>query len=158
MVGDKRRLVGIAVALFLTASSALSDDLEGKIVTEIRIHGLAHTKDYVVARELVSRVGEPFSEQNLKKDAERLDRLRIFSSIEIRSVAVDSGVRIEIEVSETFPYMPIISIRVDDENDDAHRRRAQEQPDGRGELELLGPVRPARHGQQGHRHQQDQEQ
>ncbi len=116
MVVDKRRLARISVALFLTASSALSDDLEGKIVTEVRIRGLAHTKDYIVERELVSRVGEPFSEQNLKKDAERLDRLRIFSSIEFRSVAVDSGVRIEIEVRETFPYMPIISIRVDDEN------------------------------------------
>ena len=116
MVGAKRRLAGTAVALFLTASSALSDDLEGKIVTEIRIHGLAHTKEYVVERELVSRVGEPFSEQNVKKDAERLDRLRIFSFIEIRSVAVDSSVRIELEVRETFPYMPTISLQVNDEN------------------------------------------
>ncbi|GMR24093.1 MAG: hypothetical protein BMS9Abin37_2589 [Acidobacteriota bacterium] len=116
MVEDKRRLAGIAIALFLTASSALSDDLEGKIVTEIRLHGLAHTKEYVVERELVSRVGEPFSEQNVKKDAERLDRLRIFSFIEIRSIAADSGVRIEIEVRETFPYMPTLSIQVNDEN------------------------------------------
>lgn len=116
MVRGRRRLAGIAIAWLLTASSALSDDLEGKIVTEIRIHGLAHTKDYVVERELVSRVGEPLSERNVKKDAERLDRLRIFSFIEIRSVAVDSGVRIEIEVRETFPYMPTLSIQVNDEN------------------------------------------
>ena len=82
MFGNKRRFPGIVVAAVLVASSAFSDDLEGKLITEIRIQGLSHTKEYVVVRE-PSRVGEPFSEQNVKKDGERLDRLGIFRSIEI---------------------------------------------------------------------------
>jgi len=116
MSGDTRRFAWIVVTLFLIASSALTDELEGKLITALQIQGLSHTKAYVVERELASRVGEPFSEQNVLKDAERLDRLRIFSLIEIRGVAVDSGVRIEIEVRETFPYLPTISIQVNDEN------------------------------------------
>ena len=118
MVEHKPRFVGTVLAVCLVATGGFSDDesLEGKIITEVQILGLSYTKENVVDRELASRVGVPFSERNLQKDAERLDRLRIFSSIQTRPVAVEGGVRVEIEVRETFPYMPTISIQVNDEN------------------------------------------
>lgn len=118
MVGHKPGFVGaLLVVVGLSAATAgFSDDLEGKLITEVRIQGLSFTKDYVVDRELSLREGEPYSERNRREDAEHLDRLRIFSSIEIRPVADGDGVRVEIEVRETFPYMPTISIQVNDEN------------------------------------------
>jgi outer membrane protein assembly factor BamA len=116
MSGHKRVRLGLWLSALLLATSLFSEDLDGKIITEIRFDGLDYTKPYVVERELHSHVGELFSEQTLRQDTERLDRLRLFSSIDARAVDTDAGVRIEITLHETFPYMPTISIQVNDEN------------------------------------------
>lgn len=116
MSHNSRRFVALALSACLNAVATSADDFEGRPISEVEICGLGYTKDYIVERELALRVGEPFSERTAQKDAERLDRLRIFSSIDIRPVAVEEGVRVEIVVRETFPYMPTVSVRVDDEN------------------------------------------
>lgn len=113
---DKVTIWGCLFCSFLCASLVQGDDLEGKLVDEIRIVGLKHTKEFVVYRELVSRVGEPYTPEKVRKDAERLDRLRVFSSIQVRPVAKNGGVLIDIEVKETLPYLPTLSIQVNDEN------------------------------------------
>ena len=115
--GANTRL-SIAIALNVIAARSVSatDELEGKLVTEIRIHGIKYTKEYVVTREIASRVGEPFKRENVDLDKERLDRTRIFSSIDVKALSEDDGVVIDITVTETFPYLPIISMQVNDEN------------------------------------------
>jgi outer membrane protein insertion porin family len=65
---------------------------------------------------LVSKVGEPYLEEYAKKDLERLDRLGIFSSIQIHPIEEDDGIILGIEIKETFPYLPMISIEITDEN------------------------------------------
>ncbi len=91
------------LALLAFRSTAFSDELEGKLVSEIRIEGLRYTKEYIVLRELASRVGEPYSAQKIQKDRERLDRLRIFRSIDLRVEPDGEAVRITVVVAEILP-------------------------------------------------------
>jgi outer membrane protein assembly factor BamA len=89
--------------------------LDGKIVKEIRINDLRFTKPEIITRELAAKIGEPYTEENAHKDPERLDRLGLFSSIEVQAVAEGDGVVIVVEVEETFPYLPTLSLSVTDE-------------------------------------------
>ncbi len=89
--------------------------LYGRMVKEIRIDNLRYTRRDLVLRELASKEGEPYLEENASKDLERLDRLRVFSSYEIRPVEVDGGVVLNVIVRETYPILPALSIDVKDE-------------------------------------------
>jgi outer membrane protein assembly factor BamA len=91
--------------------------LAGRIVKEIRISGLRTTREYIVRRELTTEVGKPLDPASLETDYERLDRLGIFSDIAIfPSIDVDGAVLVFVEVKETFPYMPVVSMSISDEN------------------------------------------
>ncbi len=92
------------------------EHLYGKIVTDIRIAGAESTREYIIKRELASRIGEPYTELNAGKDFERLDNLGIFSKIELEPTEEDGGVVLNILVTETFRYLPVVSISIDDEN------------------------------------------
>ena len=90
--------------------------LYGKPVKEITIVGAKHTKEYVIRRELVSRVGRPYLEANAKLDIEKLMRLGIFSSVEVHGKASGDGGILTIYVVETFPILPVVSVAISDEN------------------------------------------
>jgi outer membrane protein insertion porin family len=109
------------ILLMLCDSSAAAAQEEdshvyGRIVAEIRVIGLKTTKVDIVERELKTRVGEPFTRENEQKDYESLDRLQIFSEIKIYPALGDAGLVVFIEVKETFPYLPVISLDISDEN------------------------------------------
>jgi len=111
----------LSVIFLLCAGQGLSGQADdshvyGRIVTEIRVTGLKTTKPYIVERELRTKVGEPFTEENEQKDYESLDRLQIFSEIKIYTAMGEKGLVVFIEVRETFPYLPIISLSISDEN------------------------------------------
>ena len=88
----------------------------GKTVKEIRINGLRYTKEEIIIRELASRVGEPYLKKNAEKDAERLDQLGICSAVNIETIEEGDEVVLVIEVKETFPWLPTISLDISDEN------------------------------------------
>ena len=88
----------------------------GRPVREITIVGTKHTKEYVLRRELASRVGQPYLEQNAKLDIERLTRLGIFSSVKVYGKASDGGIRLTIDVVETFRILPVVTVSISDEN------------------------------------------
>ena len=90
--------------------------LYGNTIREIRITQLQHTDRDIITRELASQVGEPYLQENTQKDLERLDRLGIFSAIEIEPIREGDGVVLVIDVEETFPHLPIVSLEVSDEN------------------------------------------
>ena len=61
-------------------------------IQEIRIEGLRHTREDVVRGQMHSRTGEPYDPEIVAGDRERLDRLGIFSAIDIRPQDVPGGV------------------------------------------------------------------
>lgn len=90
--------------------------LYGMPVKEIAIAGAKHTKEYVIRRELASRIGEPYLEANAALDVEKLTRLGIFSSVEVLGRASGDSVMLTIDVVETFRFLPVASISISDEN------------------------------------------
>ena len=99
-----------------TVSPTDVNQLYGKTVKEIRISRLRYTKREIIIRELASRVGEPYLKENAEKDAQRLDRLGICSAVRIEPIEDGDGVVLVVEVEETFPHLPTISLDVSDEN------------------------------------------
>ncbi len=93
-----------------------NEELYGKVMKEIRITGAKRTDIDIITRELASQIGEPYLKRNADKDYGRLDRLDIFSYVDIQPVDAGNGVALEIEVQEIFPYLPFFSYEVTDEN------------------------------------------
>jgi outer membrane protein assembly factor BamA len=107
----------IACLPYVAYAGADSSHVYGQTVAEIRIMGLSRTKPFIVERELTTKVGEPFTIENERSDYESLDRLQIFSSIQIYTARADEGgVVVFVEVKETFAYLPVVSISISDEN------------------------------------------
>ncbi len=105
--------------LILTVTGAaygIYQSCEGKIIKEIRIKGTRWTREYIILRELYSQKGKPCTFSNLQKDKERLDRLGIFSQVEITPFVEEEQVVLEIEVHETFPYLPTLNLKISDED------------------------------------------
>lgn len=109
---------GAADAAFSNQDSLVLAEsaLYGKPVTEIAIVGAKHTKEYVIRRELASRVGEPYLEANAAHDIEKLTRLGVFSSVKVHGRASGDGVMLTIDVVETFRILPVVSVSISDEN------------------------------------------
>jgi len=108
--------LGAAAANSNAAAQADSAQLENRIIDEIRLIGVNYTKPFVVTRELASREGEPYSAAKARKDAERLDRLGIFSRIDVRGIEEQGRVVLEVDVLETTAFVPQISVRLTDED------------------------------------------
>jgi outer membrane protein insertion porin family len=89
---------------------------EGKIIKEIRFEGLKRTKEYIVTRELTSKVGESLHQDKLKKERQRLEMLDIFSEIRIESEVDGDEVVLSYTFVETLAILPSISIKITDEN------------------------------------------
>lgn len=116
-------IYGLVIAALLacgqkaSAQAIVEDEpVYGKIVKEIRLIGLKYTKEYIVIRALASRVGEPYLVKNAREDYLRLDRLGIFSYTDITPALEGEEVILEIEVKETFPYLPSVKFQITDEN------------------------------------------
>jgi len=89
---------------------------EGKNIKEIRIIGANKTKHYIILRELYSSVGQPFSVKNVVRDDQSLDKLGIFSYVNIYPIEEEGEVVLVIDVKETIRYLPVVSMSISDEN------------------------------------------
>jgi len=90
--------------------------LDGRIIREIRIDGLKQTRRETVLRQLASKIGEPYTTGAEEADRRLLDRLTIFSSIQVTPRLEGDGVALDIRVKETFPYSLYPSISSSQEN------------------------------------------
>lgn len=125
-----RSLFAIAVLLILVLVSGCgvvkirdrpSTGIEGETaygppLKEVRIFGLNTTKEIVVLRQLASKIGDPYTQESAYQDYRNLDRLKVFSSIQLDTVPDGDGVILEITVTEVNPYTPTVTIGITDEN------------------------------------------
>ncbi len=88
----------------------------GKIVKEIRLEGIRHTKLAIVNRELKTRVGHPYLKEQARADLNRLNNLDLTSEIQLEPVLDGDGVILVIRALEIFPYLPFLSYEITDEN------------------------------------------
>jgi outer membrane protein insertion porin family len=115
-MGAARRKVGLVVAGLLALgagpvgaavdSSSLAR-FEGRQVTVVELTGHETTKDFVITRELQTRVGEPFHVETLDADVQRLDNLSIFAQISVEAEPDGEGVRLVFRVKEMPSWVPL---------------------------------------------------
>jgi len=114
-------LVMVAAAACLAESGALAQEAVvvaepwGEIIGELRFEGLNRTKEYIVTRELVSKVGEPCLQANLEKEKQNLEQLDIFAGIEIEAELGPDGVIVHYKFVELFLLLPSVGIKFSDE-------------------------------------------
>jgi len=114
--GILMRLV-FAIALVFAPHFLLSgQDAAQKKVKAIRIVGNKRTDDLVFQRELSPLIGAPLVKDYVDFAFSRLDRLRIFSGIKITPVEEEDAIVLLVEVKETFPIIPSLSLSFSDEN------------------------------------------
>jgi outer membrane protein insertion porin family len=89
---------------------------EGKTVTLITVTGNRVTKDFVISREIVVKIGEPLSIAELKKSVQNLNNLDIFSSIKVTGAEDEDGVSINITVREMPWIIPYLKFKYNEEN------------------------------------------
>src|SRR5512137_287564 len=89
---------------------------EGLIIKEIRVEGLTRTQEYIVTRELISRKGEPYREENVTKEKVRLERLDIFVDIQAEAVVEEGQVVLTFRFVEILKFLPSLSVQITDEN------------------------------------------
>ncbi len=113
------RAIPAAAALFAFTFALQAAPIEGdgsNTVREINIHGLEHTLESVVRQQLTSAVGDPYDEEIVELDRERLDRLAVFSEIEIEPTIDGDDVVLDIRVVETARFIPFPAFSFVEEN------------------------------------------
>jgi outer membrane protein insertion porin family len=87
----------------------------GRIVAELEFSGLNRTREYIVTRELVTKVGEPCLRENLLKDQENLHQLDIFSNITVTTEDGPDGIIVRYEFVELLVLLPSLGLKFSDE-------------------------------------------
>ncbi len=103
-------------AATLPVPSAAAQNPPTKKIKAIEIIGNQRTQAKILRQELSPLVDQPFGINYLDLAYNRLDRLGIFSGITITPVEESDGIILRIEVKETFPIMPAVSLSFSDEN------------------------------------------
>ena len=98
------------------ALAQAADPMEGRVVGQIRVSGLRNVPSDLVERHLVTRVGAPFRRAALAADQRQLDELRLFTTVLIEPRLEADAVVLDVTVAETLRLLPVIYIRVTDEN------------------------------------------
>jgi len=103
----------LSLALFAQTPPA-SNALEGQRVDQILISGLNKVREPVVLRQMKSQVGGLYSASNVASDHERLDRMGLFSGIDIDASPGANGAILHVSLRETAPYFVYPAISVTD--------------------------------------------
>ncbi len=110
------------IALVCSSASAAElsrdalDALAGRTVSSIAIEGNRITRDYVIYREVRTRIGHPLDAEILRADLQRLDNLDIFSSVRVRVEERGDEIDLTLRVRELPFAIPYVSSNVTDED------------------------------------------
>ncbi|MBN2320135.1 MAG: BamA/TamA family outer membrane protein [Acidobacteria bacterium] len=102
----------IIIIFIITAPATAEPQSNPNDIKEIRIHGLHAVPESKVRLQLKSLEGESYSAANVSEDRKRLDRMALFSKIDIIANHGKDGVTLDIELKETLPYLPYPAISI----------------------------------------------
>lgn len=111
----KTLLVALTILVSPVSFAHAVDSLSGRgvWVKSIVVQGNEKTKDYVILREMSTKVGETLSREALVKDQDRIYSLKLFNKVSVSPEFVGDSATVYVDVSERwywFPY-PIIGFR-----------------------------------------------
>ncbi len=90
---------------FILLGNALA--IENRRITNITISGNEKTRDYVILRELHSRLDSIYNLEAIKQDRLRLLNLALFSDVIIDTLSQIDGIGLHIEVKERLSIVPL---------------------------------------------------
>ena len=118
-----RRGVFVLGALLLRSASAFAgvdvaslSRFENALVTKVALSGHKVTREYVITREIRTRVGEPFRADGVSADVQRLDNLSIFAEIGVKAEPDGEGVRLRFRFKEMPPLVPLAGFSYTEED------------------------------------------
>jgi outer membrane protein assembly factor BamA len=89
---------------------------EGRRVTAVALEGHDVTRDFVIRRELRTKVGEPLAAATVSADAQRLDNLSIFADVAARAEGDGEGVQVVFVLREMPAWIPVLGMLYTEEN------------------------------------------
>ena len=121
MARTSLRVLVLVVCLAVPVTAAAVDraefePFEGQVITAIEYDGYSTTKEYVITREIYSRIGQPLSPSRVVADVARLDNLGIFAEILVKVDWYKSGVRMTFSFQELPSIIPYIKLKYTEEN------------------------------------------
>jgi outer membrane protein insertion porin family len=109
--------LAIAIVLIFAPHLLLSGQVTApKKIKAIRIIGTKRTQELILQRELSSLIEQPFLKDYIDFTVNRLDQLRIFSTVKVTPVEEEDGIVLVVQVKEAFPIIPSFSLSFSDEN------------------------------------------
>jgi outer membrane protein assembly factor BamA len=111
-------IFGSVIVLSSIAYGGGTDSASANIdwVKSIVIRGNEKTKDYVILREMSTKIGNPLNQAALVEDQNRIYSLRLFNKVVVSSESEGDSATVFVDVSERwywFPY-PIVGFRYRD--------------------------------------------
>ncbi len=94
---------GLAAVTWATDDEVAGGCADGTVVSSIRLEGLEHTNPRVVERELLNRVGKPFSVEKFEAEKRRLQDLDLFTEI---TVSCKQSSNLIYSFKEIFRWIP----------------------------------------------------
>ena len=95
---------------------ALLDSFEAKPVAAIDYSGNRVTREFVIARELETKIGDPLRVDTLREDLVRLENLGVFADTRVVPTPEGEGVRLGFEFREMPPVILYPSFSYTEEN------------------------------------------
>jgi outer membrane protein assembly factor BamA len=89
---------------------------EDRPVTAIHFEGHRVTREYVIAREVETKVGEPFRLARLQEDLVRLENVGLFAETDVTAAADGEGVALTFTFKEMPALLPFPSFLYTEEN------------------------------------------
>lgn len=106
----------LVISVFHVKSQSLNDSVI--IVNDIQILGNQQTKDYVILREMSTKIGDTLKQEKIERDRNNIYNLGLFNKVDIEYFAEQGTAILYVKVSERWyiiPY-PIFGIRYRDPN------------------------------------------
>jgi hypothetical protein len=89
---------------------------EGVVVAAIDVVGFKKTREFVIHREIRSRVGEPLDLAVVEDDVIRLRNLSLFSQVRVDADKREDGIHLEFQLKESPPVIPYPAMAFTEEN------------------------------------------
>lgn len=84
-----------------------TDLFQGKKITQIVTVGNNKTKDYVIIREMKTKIGDTYDSLLVEEDRKRIQNLLLFTRVEVQAMPVqESGIILVIMVAERWFFFP----------------------------------------------------
>ena len=125
--------------LCLFLSGARAQDVS--IIREIQIQGNSYVKDEEIKKVIVSKVGEPLSEERVREDMQAIYDMGFFSDLKAFKEDVEGGLRLIFEVKENKKISEIIFEGVEESEVPKLKRLISLKRDSYGTLRRQGRTR-----------------